>query len=367
MDASRSRRASGAPKASQSASVRSQPGQGAITPARIFYGLRTYSQNLLHALRPTPGPYCKPLTPGNSTFNCLCCDFSFTTLSCRESTPSNHKMALLSANNDAVPGTEFSFLSINCRSLRKHKEDIHDLLLNTQPDAIFLTETWLNGSSGPDIAIALPPNYTILRKDCMDKIGGGYSNNFQKRLHLQMRGFILKGCEASLFKLSLTPNFTLSGILIYRPPGPAGPWATGLPDLIVPLLLEATNLTILGDFNIHFNEVTCTISSTLITDLAAMNVSLCNSGPTHKAGYQLDPIFSNLANISCQTALPILWSDHFVVGFKVKQEMWRANPSTFSIKTGFRNWKNLDVDCLHLHFKNTMPVITTANIDDANN
>ncbi|XP_078503358.1 uncharacterized protein LOC144762111 [Lissotriton helveticus] len=248
----------------------------------------------------------------------------------------------------------FTFLSLNCRSLPKHKTEIFNLLIDEAPDALFVTETWLHASSGPDVAMALPDSYAIIRLDRINKVGGGISIIFKKKITCDFKKCPCPGCEGAIFKIILSPNFTFSGALIYRPPGAASNWLTNLSELIGPLAMNAANFTIIGDLNLHLDNDHCINATELIADLASLNLSLKNSGPTHTAGHLLDPIFSNIANLDTFPALPIPWSDHFSIKFSFRAQLINKDTSLAST-SAVRKWKRLDINTLNTFLEDTTP------------
>ncbi|KAJ1149442.1 hypothetical protein NDU88_002252 [Pleurodeles waltl] len=68
---------------------------------------------------------------------------------------------------------------VNARSVHKHAVELWDLLDSTAPDVAFITETWMNASSAPDIATAIPEGYKISRKDRTNQVGGGIAIVFK--------------------------------------------------------------------------------------------------------------------------------------------------------------------------------------------
>lgn len=285
-------------------SVCARPGPGAKILGPLTSDRRMFSADQLLALRPLGNINCIRFSMDNIAEDiCPCCSFSTTTsLSRFYFSKGNITNNLDSLTHVTRP---FSFLSLNCRWLPKHKMDIFDLLIDEQPDALFLTETWLHESSGPDVAVALPPNFAIVRKDRLNKIGGGIAIIFKTHFLCKFESLDFLNCEAAHFKLTLNPNFTFSGLLIYRPPGPATSWATIFPSLITPFLMSSKNFSVIGDLNLHLDDPLDSTCCNLIADLAAMNINLFNLGPTHIAGHLLDPIFSSLPHIHCDPAVPI--------------------------------------------------------------
>lgn len=81
------------------------------------------------------------------------------------------RMASIQGNNpstpDSVTGKQDNIRAflLNTRSLNKHDLHIFDLIQESKSDILFLTKTWLTENSNSTIAIAIPPGYSILRKD----------------------------------------------------------------------------------------------------------------------------------------------------------------------------------------------------------
>ena len=62
----------------------------------------------------------------------------------------------------------------------------------------------------------------------------------------------------SHFFLKLPLNLSVSGALIYCPPGPDHSLTSNLMEDIAPYVVKFTNFTILGDLNFHLDEPNCT-------------------------------------------------------------------------------------------------------------
>ena len=78
----------------------------------------------------------------------------------------DHQDPELSLNpTNGIGGDNVSpvLLSLNCRSLPKHAPYIHCLLEDINPEAMFLTKTWLHADSTLDVALAIAEGYAILK------------------------------------------------------------------------------------------------------------------------------------------------------------------------------------------------------------
>ncbi|KAJ1124616.1 hypothetical protein NDU88_003065 [Pleurodeles waltl] len=188
---------------------------------------------------------------------------------------------------------------LNTRYARKHAIELWDLLDSTAPDVAFLTETWWNDSSAPDISIAIPDGYKIIRRDRNNGIGGGITIAHKSSLKVDTHTYdSLKTPEHLHFGIHTDPNTTLRGTLIYRPPGPGAPFSESLADLTSTHALTSTDYILLGDLNFHLENNNDTNYTTLIDNLTNHGLRQLVNTPTHIAGHTLDPIFSSSAHVT---------------------------------------------------------------------
>ncbi|KAJ1131498.1 hypothetical protein NDU88_009834 [Pleurodeles waltl] len=103
-------------------------------------------------------------------------------------------------------------LLLNIRSLHKHTNQLWDLINFARPDIAFLTETWTNPISRPDIAITIPDGYNILRKDRPSSLGGGLViiHNFSLRITVNTKEHCTT-IEHPYFLIHGTHNSSLRG------------------------------------------------------------------------------------------------------------------------------------------------------------
>mgnify|MGYP002804710097 CR=1 FL=1 len=116
---------------------------------------------------------------------------------------------------------------INVRSLGKHATEIWDTISTSNPDVVFITETWLKQSSAPDIAIAVPKCYKKTHRDCPLKPRGGIAIMHKETIiFITTEDGLSPTMEHLNFQLHINANSTIRGTLAYRPSGPAPPSAT---------------------------------------------------------------------------------------------------------------------------------------------
>ena len=96
------------------------------------------------------------------------------------------------------------------------------------------------------------------------------------------------------------------------PDGSIPQFIDNLTELLVDIVTSNTNLVILGDFNIHVNNVYDPNSSIFLDTITALGLKQHIRGPTHKSGKCLDLIFSEEMSrtkaIKCSQDLIV--SDH---------------------------------------------------------
>ncbi|KAJ1143443.1 hypothetical protein NDU88_009752 [Pleurodeles waltl] len=74
------------------------------------------------------------------------------------------------------------------------------------------------------------------------------------------------------------------GILFYRPPGLISNFCTSLADMFPPVDLRYANFVVVGDFNMHFDELGCTAATALLADPERLQLHQFVTAPTHLLG-----------------------------------------------------------------------------------
>ena len=82
-----------------------------------------------------------------------------------------------------TPHHQLACTHLNRRSLSKHATEVWDLQETLAPDYLFLTQIWLNPTSAPDIATAIPEGYKIAHRDLINKPGRRIANIHRGSIH----------------------------------------------------------------------------------------------------------------------------------------------------------------------------------------
>ncbi|XP_078504930.1 uncharacterized protein LOC144763317 [Lissotriton helveticus] len=140
------------------------------------------------------------------------------------------------------------------------------------------------------------------------------------------------------------PNFTFSGLLVYRPTNSKTSHLPAFLDYVLQATLRYANFTLLGDFNLHVDTTEDSTALNFVSTLVDGGLNQLISGPTHKAGYTLDLICTNLDGLTICDPVPVTWSDHFLVPFLFSG--LHKDRSICPAKLQGRNWSKISPDNL---------------------
>ncbi|KAJ1170020.1 hypothetical protein NDU88_001901 [Pleurodeles waltl] len=218
----------------------------------------------------------------------------------------------------------------------------------------------MNSSSAPDIAIAIPDGYKVARKDCVNQTGGGIAIIYRNTINITTTTEDTPlAAEHVHFQIHTDPKTTLRGTLIYRPPGPRAQISETIEDFISPHALASPEYILLGDLNFHLEKNNVNNTTTLLDNLANLELKQLVSTPTHIAGHTLDPIFSASNHVSFSHFSGLHWTDHRCVHFTFKRETHHHRTQQIPR----RCWSKITTDQLLSTLNQNPP----ANITDVNN
>ena len=101
-------------------------------------------------------------------------------------------------------------------------------------------------------------------------------------------------------------------VVVYRPPGQLGDFLDELDTLLSSIPEHDCPIMVLGDMNIHLDSPN---SSDCLTLMHSFELQLVCSPPTHKAGKELDLIFTRNCTTEALSVTPLHFSDHFFIHF----------------------------------------------------
>ncbi|KAJ1134487.1 hypothetical protein NDU88_000938 [Pleurodeles waltl] len=329
------------------------PSRTSGEPHPIRHPRLTYDTTTLTALNPGRTPGCYRATPKRT-------HGSFTCRNCRFTCLRTH----ISPDKNVSPGNNLDCILINTRSVHRHAIELWNLIDSTTPDIAFLTETWMNPSSTPDIAIAIPDGYKIIRKDRTNCIGGGIAIAHKSSIRISTHvDDSLPDAEHLHFAIHSDPKTTLRGTLMYRPPGPRTKFSEDIADFVSPHALPSTDYILLGDLNFHLENHTDNNTTALLDNLANQGLKQLVNTPTHHAGHTLDPIFASSKHISFSHTTELAWSDHSRVHFSFKKTTVHHHTQ----QPPRRQWNRITTEQLTSTLSQNQPTSTTDPNEAANN
>ena len=186
-----------------------------------------------------------------------------------------------------------------------------------KPSFFYLSETWLHDT--PDCssitAQCCPVNYTILQKSRNENARGGgvalICNTDLKPKIINLKTF------SSFEYICVKINSKLPSIIsvIYRPPNNnLNCFFDEFTEYLTELATFDKSLTVLGDFNIHVNRSSNTVSE-FVNILDLFDLKQYVTGSTHNLGNTLDLVISNLKVKNVIISDPAI-SDHHLINFE---------------------------------------------------
>ena len=183
----------------------------------------------------------------------------------------------------------FLILHYNSRSLHNKEEEIHHICNELQPAILCITETWLDGSDGPQ---AYTPNgYSMIRQDrttefkqkYMKNNGGGVAILYKKELKIQKLKNLSLPEENLWVEIQTKPSFILG--LVYRADYTEllkeNENGTFLEQQLNEITTRNNNIVVVGDFNCNTaTENTDNDTNRLIEIFDSFNMKQMINKPT---------------------------------------------------------------------------------------
>ncbi|KAK6165095.1 hypothetical protein SNE40_023654 [Patella caerulea] len=274
-------------------------------------------------------------------------------------------------NNNKELKSNFIKLGLwNSQSVKNKTTSVHELILESDVDALFIFETWLREDGDQSkIAALLPDGYKIIHIPRIGKIGGGLGVIYVKdlvldqfKVPLHFSSFEVLCCVISCGKK------TLRFVCIYRPPPSKNNNAT---DKL--FVLEFTKLcdvldemkestVILGDFNIHYDSKENYLTKKIQKILDEHDFKQYVTCATHHSGHIIDWVLARDESfIYNMEVADKQVSDHFFITFDVDFE----RPVAPSVEITFRDIKNINIDDFVLELNQSINLEPPFTLDSS--
>ena len=236
-------------------------------------------------------------------------------------------LLLLAGDISLNPGpvSSLSYINAHCLNIRSvsmitdtldKPALVQDFILENDIDLLFLTETWLAPDTPPSVLNTFTPNnYSFQHEPRNTGRGGGVGVLFKSCFSIsRVATQVFSTFEHILVRLTQDSKSYLF-LTVYRPPSTSQ--STFLSDFA--LLLEniassPSDLTIMGDFNIHVDKPNDNFSSSFVSLLETFDPKQHISEPTHDSDHTLDLLITrNSTNISEVGVSKLFLSDHSAI------------------------------------------------------
>ena len=182
------------------------------------------------------------------------------------------------------------FALFNARSITNKAFILNDLFTKEHIDFMFLTETWQQEMEYTHLNELCPPDCSVFGTPRVSRRGGGLALVYRDRFCCRLiKSDSFDSFELQMTKVGNTDSFYC--VLIYRPPGPARLFLDDFAEFLSSII-KLENVLMLGDFNFHIDDTSCTMASEFLTLTESFHFKQCVSGPTHIKGHTLDLVFS---------------------------------------------------------------------------
>ena len=216
---------------------------------------------------------------------------------------------------DNAPST-LKLALLNVRSLAGKTFLINDFIIKHKLNFLFLTETWLDRENDSVVLIeATPPNFKFVSEVRLHKKGGGVAVLFHDSFQYKQMSY-KNFASFEYVALQMNSPGRVLFVNIYRPPKNSTSFFEDFSELLSIICVDFDCVAVVGDFNIHTDNVQDRLSKELCCVLDNFGLSQHVKEKTHNKGHCLDLVISKGLNISNVVVMDVALSDHSCVFFE---------------------------------------------------
>ena len=270
----------------------------------------------------------------------------------------NNLINIDTRNIYVVPSTSFLIGHQNCRSCRNKVSEIRDLIYEQNIDLMFLTETWLKKDDDKLMEPIKPPGYYFRSFPRIDRGGGGIAL-LMKTAYLPQVESVNELSFASFQAISIIlklANRKVSLACVYKPPKSKkytftdSEFLVDFKNFINGLYMSTADCIILGDFNIHYDNQTNTLTKKVNKVFREHDLKQYVNGPTQTFGHTIDWVIAPESNSFIQSvhATDKMLSDHHLITCETVFEKQKSLKTTVTS----RDLKSIDLFAFQTDLKN---------------
>ncbi|KAI5607668.1 hypothetical protein C0J50_6988, partial [Silurus asotus] len=261
---------------------------------------------------------------------------------------------------------------LNIRSLAPKALIINEMITENNLDALCLTETWIKPGDYMGLNESTPSGYVYKHEPRQTGRGGGVGTIYTASLNVsQMLGFSFKSFEVLVLKVVLSDRHRkLALVTVYRPPGAYAEFLQEFASFLTDLLLNFDKVLLVGDFNIHVDDVNDALGLSFVDLLNSFGVKQNITGPTHRFNHTLDLVISHGADVTDIDILPQSddITDHYLILFTLPvEQISRVAPRYRLGRTIVQNTKDRFINNLPDLSQFLTKPITANNLDEITN